>query len=70
MNQLSYDLITASMECQIYDHPERNMRNLGYKIIHAVPQSIADQWWFTVEEYIEPLPPYLKKMEYDIDKYK
>lgn len=65
--QLRYDLLTASFECKEYRHPQRVMQELGYKIIGAVPQSIADQWWFTVEDYIEPLPPYLSKMTYNFD---
>ena len=70
MNQLRYCLLTAMLDCGISEHPERQMRKLGYKILDAVPQSIGDQWWFTVEEYNEPLPPYLEKMEYDIDEYR
>lgn len=50
-------------------HPTKQMEKLGYKIIACVPQSIADQWWFTVEEIIEPLPHYLERMEYDFEKW-
>lgn len=70
MIQLRYDMMTAALDCGIPDHPQRKMIDLGYEIIHAVPQSIADQWWFTVDKIIDPLPPYLEKMEYNIDDYK
>lgn len=64
--QLSYDLITAGMECDIHEHPQEQMKKLGYTIIDAIPQSIADCWWFTVDKFIEPLPPYLRKIKYNI----
>lgn len=35
--QLSYDLITAGMECDIHEHPQEQMKKLGYKIIDAIP---------------------------------
>ncbi len=50
-------------------HPQSQMNALGYKVIGAIPQSIADCWWFTVEEFIEPLPKYLSKMEYDFERW-
>ena len=65
--QLHYDIWTADLKCGVNEHPQKQMKNLGYKVIGSVPQSIADCWWFTVEEFIEPLPPYLKKMSYNFD---
>ena len=67
--QLRYDCIDAYIKCGIYEHPERQMKKLGYKVIASVPQSIADQWWFTVEEIIYPLPMYLTEMSYDFEKW-
>lgn len=64
MKQLRYNLPDAPTA-----HPVKQMNNLGYTIIACVPQPIADQWWFTVEEFIEPLPPYLEKMEYDFEHW-
>ena len=65
--QLHYDIWTADLKCGVNEHPQKQMKNLGYKVIGSVPQSIADCWCFTVEEFIEPLPPYLKKMSYNFD---
>ena len=62
--QLHYSMYTA-YDCGISEHPQAQMDKLGYKVIGAVAQSLTDSWWFTVEEYIEPLPPYLQKFEYD-----
>lgn len=64
-NQLKYWMRLAETRL----HPVAQMEKLGYKIIAGVPQSIGEQWWFTVEEIIEPLPPYLERMEYDFEKY-
>ena len=65
-NQLFYDVWTASNE-GINEHPQKQMKNLGYEVLDAVPQSICDGWWFTVKEFIEPLPKYLSKMTYNFD---
>lgn len=62
--QLCYDLY-KSYDCGVSEHPQTQMDKLGYKVIGAVAQSLYDCWWFTVEDYIEPLPPYLTKMQYD-----
>lgn len=65
-NQLKYCLRTAYNE-GINEHPQIVMKNLGYKLIGSVPQTMGDCWWFTVEKIIKPLPPYLRKTNYDFD---
>lgn len=65
MVQLKYWMMDAD-GCGIKLHPVKKMEVLGYKIIHAVPQTIGDQWWFTVDRLIELLPEYLEKMKYDM----
>ena len=67
--QLRYDCIAADLHCEDYKHPQERMKLLGYEVIASVPQSIADQWWFTVKEIIYPLPEYLSEMEYDFEKW-
>ncbi len=64
--QLCYNLHEA-FDCGVSGHPQIKMKELGYKVIASVPQSIYESWWFTVEDFIEPLPPYLTKMKYDFD---
>lgn len=59
-------MITA-VDCGVRDHPIQNMKAIGYNIIACVPQAIGDCWWFTVEDFIYPLPKYLSKMSYDFD---
>ena len=51
---IDYDEIT---------HPVSKMKELGYKILDAIPQTVGDQWWFEVEEVIYPLPKYLTVMK-------
>ena len=65
--QLSYCMWTADVDCGVHEHPQIQMKKLGYKVIGSVPQSVFDSWWFTVEDFIEPLPPYLSKMKYNYD---
>lgn len=65
--QLLYDVIGACVLCNVHEHPQTQMKNLGYKVIGSVPQSFSDSWWFTVEEFIEPLEPYLEKVNYNYD---
>ena len=54
--QLNYSMYCA-YDNGVNEHPQVQMDKLGYKVIGAVAQSLYDSWWFTVEEYIEPLPP-------------
>jgi len=65
-NQVKYDMITAFNE-GVREHPQKQMEKLGYKVIASIAQSLYDCWGFTVEDYIEPMPKYLKKFEYDFD---
>ena len=44
-------------------HPVTKMKELGFNIIDATPQTVGDQWWFVVETLIEPLPEYLEVIE-------
>ncbi len=61
MKFLLYDLQTA-FEAGVSEHPQEQMDKL-FKVIHCVPQSIGECWWFCVEEYnIKQLPPYLTEM--------
>ena len=65
--QLKYDVMMAGLMCGVNKHPQKQMKELGYNVIGSVPQTISDSWWFTVEEYIEPLPKYLSKFEYNFN---
>jgi len=44
------------------EHPVDKMKQLGFKIICAVPRDITDSWWFCVEDFDFDLPPYLSFM--------
>lgn len=44
-------------------HPQKAMKELGITYSKAVPQSIADQWWFyDCENVPDKLPPFLIEM--------
>jgi hypothetical protein len=46
------------------EHPQALMRALGIKYEIAVPQSVADQWWFfNCTSVPDPLPPYLTELQ-------
>jgi hypothetical protein len=60
-----------SYDAQIKEHPQKEMNRLGITYKLAVPQSIADQWWFLgCENLPEPLPPYLKRIMEDVTDFK
>lgn len=60
MKFLKYDLQFAAEDPTTESHPQAQMRKM-FNVIHCVPQSIADCWWFCVEDYDEnlKLPKYL-----------
>lgn len=61
MKNYRYDVIGAHYD-GVSEHPQRQMKNLGYKIIKSEPVSIADCWWFRVENEIDNIPSYLYQM--------
>lgn len=62
--QVRYNCMTADY-AGIKVHPETQMRKLGFKLIAAVPQSLCDEWWFTVEDNSIELPEYIREADYD-----
>lgn len=62
MKHYKYDLIGASLDAGVKEHPQIDMRNLGYKVIKSEPVSVADCWWFRVENEIDDTPSYLSPM--------
>jgi len=60
LNQLSYP---PPLGCGINKHAQEVMRDLGISYRKAIPQSIADQWWFMGCSNIpDRLPSYLTFM--------
>jgi len=50
-------------------HPQEVIRELsvalGFRVIGATPQSIADQWWFWIEYDVKPnLPGFMNWAEW------
>ena len=69
MKQLNYNVISASYAGE-NRHPQEVFKDLGLKVLHAVPQSISDSWWITVEDYDFDLPDYFQKMEYNLSYWR
>ena len=63
MKFLKYDIQLAADDPTTEFHPQDQMKKM-FKVIHGVPQSIGDCWWFCVEDYDEnmKLPCYLKEI--------
>ena len=70
MKFLSYNVLTAD-DCGIKEHPQDYM-NKYFKVIHSVPQSIADCWWFYIEDYeCSELSKFLHEMKpYNLNYWK
>ena len=64
MKHYRYDLIGAHY-AGVKEHPQIDMKNLGYKVVKSEPVSIADCWWFRVENEIKNTPDYLDEMKHD-----
>jgi hypothetical protein len=59
-----YDVIGAYFD-GVKEHPQTQMKKLGYEIIKSEPVLIADCWWFRVSNKIKNTPIYLSKMGND-----
>lgn len=52
-----------SMWASPNEHPQRVMRDLGITYEKAIPQPIADQWWFiNCQNVPDALPKYLTEL--------
>jgi hypothetical protein len=60
MKHLRFDCYSST------GHPQEVMKELEITYQIAVPQSIADQWWFwNCENIPDPLPEYLSELDLD-----
>lgn len=64
MMNYRYDLIGASL-LGVEEHPQTQMRKLGYKIIKSEPFTISDCWVFRVSNEIKDIPTYLTLVRSD-----
>ena len=64
--QVSYSIIEA-IYSGIHEYPSEQMKKLGFKVIAAVPQTIYESIWFTVEDYIDDMPSYISKFKYNYE---
>ena len=64
MKNYCYDLIAAHLD-PIKEHPQIQMKKLGFNVIKSEPVPIADCWWFRVDNEIANVPRYLYLMQDD-----
>ena len=64
MKHYRYDMYSASRS-GIKEHPQKQKKNLGNNVFKAEPVTIADCWWFRVDNDIENVPEYLYLMSDD-----
>lgn len=64
MKQIHYDIIGAYYYAKKHGvkdkHPQETMRELGLKLVMAIPESIADCWNCLVEDFDFNLPDFIK----------
>ena len=64
MKHYRYDLIGAYYD-SVREHPQVQMKKLGYEVIKSEPVPIADCWWFRVKNEIKDIPSYLYEMKHE-----
>lgn len=62
MKKYRYDIICADMICGVKEHPQKQMKKLGFNIVESEPIPIADCWIFGVSNDIENVPKYLAEV--------
>ncbi|GAA6313814.1 hypothetical protein F290043J8_18400 [Mediterraneibacter gnavus] len=62
MKKYRYDIICADMICGVKEHPQKQMKKLGFNIVESEPIPIADCWIFGVNNDIENVPEYLAEV--------
>ena len=65
MKNYRYDMIGATYYYDIINHPQTQMKSLGYEVIKSEPVLAEDCWWFRVSNEIENVPEYLHLMSDD-----
>jgi hypothetical protein len=53
----------GAWDAKVDEHPEDVVAELGIRWQKAVPQSIADQWWFfNCENVPDQMPPFITEL--------
>jgi len=60
-----YDVMGADMFYNVHEHPQVQIKKLGFNIIKAEAVPIADCWWFRSDSEVEELPGYIREMPDD-----
>lgn len=64
MKHFRYDIIGAHYY-GVNEHPQTQMKNLGFHWVKSEPVPIADCWWFRCDEYPDSIPSYIDIMKDD-----
>lgn len=59
-----YDLWGAD-NAGVHEHPQAQMKKLGFHYVKCEPVPIADCWWFRCDEYPDEIPEYIDIMNDD-----
>lgn len=62
MKNYRYDVIGASCDYGVKEFPQAQMRKLGFHVIKSEQVTIADCWFFRVDNDIENIPGYLTEL--------
>lgn len=65
MKNYRYDLIGADLDFGVNEHPQIQMKKLGFNIVKSEPIPIGDCWIFGVDNDIEDVPKYLYRISDD-----
>lgn len=65
MKNYRYDLIGAGLDFGVREHPQIQMKKLGFNVVKSEPVPIADCWIFRVDNDIEDIPKYLHRISDD-----
>lgn len=63
MKKYRYDLICAGLNYGIKEHPQKQMKKLGFNVVESEPIPIADCWIFEVNNDIDNIPEYLVEVK-------
>ena len=62
MKKYRYDLIGADLDYGVKEHPQKQMKKIGFNVVKSEPIPIADCWIFEVDNDIENIPGYLEEI--------
>ena len=65
MKNYKYDMICATYHNDVINHPQTQMKALGFDVIKHESVLSEDCWLFRVSNNIDNVPSYLRQLEDD-----